>query len=131
RKFKHEAERLTAGQLTFDKSEDCPPEVEEQFWKNIVSFEQATLCQPSQVLFSSGISLPSPNEMDDIELEAKLWEVINALALLRIYLHHTNHLSDRELYTQLWEESLHEELILPTPEMSFAYHLDLIGSGSE
>ena len=77
------------------------------------------------------MSLPSPENLNDTELTAKLWEVIKALALLRVYLSHTDHLSDRELYTNLWNESLREELVLQPTDASFACHIDLISSGSE
>ena len=130
-KLKQEAENLTAGQMTSDKSGDCPSEVEESFWKNVVAFEQATWSKPFQVLIESGISSPSPDELDDNELKAKLWEVINALALLRVYLDHTDHLSDRELYVQLWDDSLREEMVLQPDDASFACYIDMIGSGSE
>jgi len=130
-RLKQQAEKLTAGQITSDKLGDCPAEAEEQFWKNVVAFEQATWSQPFQILLGSGISLPSPDELDDTELRAKLWEVINALALLRVYLDHTDHLSDRELYAQLWDDSLREEMVLQPNDANFACHIDMIGSGSE
>jgi hypothetical protein len=130
-KLKQQAEKLTAGQITSDKLGDSPAEVEEQFWKKVVAFEQATWSQPFQILLGSGISLPSPHKLDDTELSAKLWEVINALALLHVYLDHTDHLSDRELYAQLWDDSLREEMALQPNDANFACHIDMIGSGSE
>lgn len=130
-KLKQQAEKSTAGQITSDKLGDYPAEVEEQFWKNVVAFEQARWSQPFQILLGSGISLPSPDELDDTKLRAKLWEVINGLALLRVYLDHTDHLSDRELYAQLWDDALCEEMVLQPNDANFACHIDMIGSGSE
>lgn len=130
-KLKQQVEELTAGRMVSHDSADCPAEVEEQFLKNIVAFEQATWTQPFQVMIESSISLPSPAELDDSQLTAKLWEVINALALLRVYLYHTDHLSDRELYTELWNDSLREEMVLQPEDTNYACHIDLIGSGSE
>jgi hypothetical protein len=130
-KLKQQAEEFTTGQMLSDKLGDYPTEVEEQFWKNVVAFEQATWSQPFQVLTESGISLPSPDELDDTELKTKLWEVINALALVREYLDHTDHLSDRELYAQLWYDSLREAMVLHPDDANFACHIDIIGSGSE
>ena len=130
-KLKQQAEKLTDGQILSDTTSDCSAEVEERFWKNVVAFEQATWSRPFQVLIESGTSLPSPDKLDDSELTAKLWEVINALALLRVYLHNTDHLSDRELYAQLWSESLREETVLQPEDADYGCYIDMIGSGSE
>ncbi len=129
--LKQQAEELAAGQLVSHNSADCPKAVEEQFWKNIVAFEQATWYQPFQVLKESGICLPSPDELDDSQLTTQLWGVINSLALLRVYLYHTNHLSDRGLYTELWNDCLRDELALEPGNTDYVCHIDLIGSGSE
>jgi len=99
--------------------------------KNVDAFEQAKWNQPFQVLLESGISLPQPDELADTELNVKLWEVINALALMGVYLEHTDHLNDRELYILLWSNVLREEIIFQSGEMNLACHIDLIGSGSE
>jgi hypothetical protein len=130
-KLKRQAEKQTDGHLLSDTAADCSVEVEEQFWKNVVAFEQATWNQPFQVLIESGISLPSSDELDDRELSAKLWEVIHALAILRVYLHNTDHLSDRELYVRLWSETLREEIVMQPNDADFACCIDMVGSGSE
>ena len=75
--------------------------------------------------------MPPPDELADAELNAKLWEVINALALMGAYLEHTDHLSDRELYLLLWGDMLLEELVIQSPTASLVCHIDLIGSGSD
>jgi len=118
-------------EISFDETGDCSKEVQEQFQKNIDAFEQAKWSQPFQVLVESGISLPPPGELADTELNPKLWEVINALALMGAYLEHTDHLNDRELYTLLWDDVLLEEMVFQSGDMNMACHIDLIGSGSE
>ena len=118
-------------EISFDESGDCSAEVHEQFQKNVEAFEQAKWSQPFQVLVESGISLPPPDELADAELNAKLWEVINALALMGAYLEHTDHLSDRELYVLLWGDVLLEEMVIQSPTVTLVCHIDLIGSGSE
>ena len=67
----------------------------------------------------------------DLELSGKLWEFVSALADLRVYLHHTDHLSDRELYDRLWEESLTNETIIVPDAPNCASFIDMCGSGSE
>ncbi|MBX9582572.1 MAG: hypothetical protein K2X87_19880, partial [Gemmataceae bacterium] len=64
-------------------------------------------------------------------LAAKLWEVIHALAARNVFLHSTDHLSDRELYDHLVEESLHEVTKDIPARPGWTQHIDMIGSGSE
>ena len=130
-KLKQKAKELTGGQMASFASDDCPSAIEEKFWEYVVAFEQAQWITPFAILVNGGLSLPPPDELDDSRLTAKLWEVINGLALLGAYLHNTNHLSDRELYEDLWNDSLREEAVLQPDNPDFACHIDLIGSGSE
>jgi hypothetical protein len=106
-------------------------ERQEQFWEHVAAFEEAKWITSFDQLVRSGIELPAPEELDDSQLSAKLWEVIRGLAMLRTFLYSTNHLSDRELYEELWHELLREE----TPDMPVnddsAWHIDLVGNGSE
>jgi hypothetical protein len=118
-------------EISFDDSGDCSTEVREQYQKNVDAFEQAKWSQPFQVLVESGISLLPSGELSDAELNAKLWEVINALALMGVYLEHTDHLNDRELYILLLDDILLEEMVFQSGEMNLACHIDLIGSGSD
>jgi len=118
-------------EISFDESCDCSTEVQEQFKKNVDAFEQAKWGQPFQILVESGISLPPHGELADTELNSKLWEVINALALMGVYLEHTDHLSDRELYILLLGDVLLEEMVFQSGDMNLTCHIDLIGSGSE
>ncbi len=90
---------------------------------------------PTTLLFDllvrGGMELIAPEELDDEQLKPKLWEVIRGLAMLRMFLYSTNHLGDRELYQVLWHEVLLVECpSIPIDEDS-AWHIDLVGSGSE
>lgn len=111
-------------------SDDCPPEVAAQFWQNVAAYEQAPLTTHFRQLEEAEVELPDPEAMDDRRLTAKLWEVIEALARLRVFLSQTNHLSDRELYTLLWHDLLREQVKNMPLDESFAWHIDLTGSGS-
>ena len=128
--LKQQAAELSGEELISIEAEHCSPEIEEEFWEHVVAFAQTKRLPLLEVLVKAGISVPSPDELDDGQLSAKLWEVIDGLFLQGIYLEHTDHLSDRELYVELWSETLREEAVLPSGDSGFSYHLDLIGSGS-
>lgn len=117
--------------LAFFESEDMPEGLHDQFMDYIKAFEQAQWFTAFDVLAQGGIVLPNPDDLDDGQLPAKLWEVIRAMAMLRIFLYNTNHLSDRELYGALWHEVLREEGPLLPANSDSACHIDLVDSGSE
>jgi hypothetical protein len=48
-----------------------------------------------------------------------------------VYIEQTDHLSDRELYTHLWNDSLREETKALSLVSNGAWHIQLLGSGSE
>lgn len=129
--LKRQAEELAGGEMTSWESDELPPELAEEFWQSVVAYEAAPWTTHFQQLEEAGVELPPPEAMDDQTLTAKLWEVIERLAEMRVFLISTDHLSDRELYTVLWNDVLHEETkALPLDEYS-AYHIDLVSSGSE
>lgn len=61
----------------------------------------------------------------------KLWDVIHGLAQLGAFLHHTDHLSDRDLYIYLWTDALRESTVLMPENPACSWHIDPVGSGSE
>jgi hypothetical protein len=86
----------------------------------------------SKQLIREGIALPPPDSLDDQALSDKLWEVIRGLARVHTYLERTDHLSDRELYTWLWEEGLNESTAdLSGLDLIGGCHTSPIGSGDE
>lgn len=112
-------------------SADEEKDVEEVFQDYVDAYESVEARPLSDVLPESGVRLPRPEELDDAQLKEKLWELINALAVHGTFLHNTNHLSDRELYIELWTEILPEPTVLMPGNLSYGYHIDMIGSGSE
>jgi hypothetical protein len=129
--LKRHAQELCGGQMEVHTLDDCPAEVEEAFWQHVVDYEEAPWTTHFQQLEKAGASLPAPDSLKDEELTAKLWEVIQKLALLRVFIEQTDHLSDRELYTHLWTDSLREETKALPMAANSAYHLQMLGSGSE
>ncbi len=129
--LKRQADELAGGEMVSWKSDDLSPEIEEDFLQSVIAYESAPLTTHYQQLEDAGVELPDPATMDDEKLTAKLWEVIEALARMRVFLESTNHLSDRELYTLLWSEELREEIPAMVFDEYSAWHIDVIGSGSE
>jgi len=129
-KLRREIDDLAGGQVVSGKMPGCDPELEEAFLQNVLELETHGCVRPFDVLIRDGLSLPTPAELDDTTLKKKLWELIHALAARRLYLYNTNHLSDHELYSWLWEHGLREELMgfgLPSGN----FYLDIIGGGSD
>jgi hypothetical protein len=112
-------------------SEECPPEAAAQFWLSVAAYEQSPWTTHFQELVDAGGDLPAPDSMDERQLAAKLSEVIEALAGMRVFLSQTDHLSDRELYTLLWGDTLREPVKNMPLDESSAWHIDLLGGGGE
>ncbi len=125
-----EDEERSAEALVWE-AEGFSSEARAQFWMSVAAYEQAPSTTHFQLLEESGIELPAPESMNDQRLATKLWEVIEGLARLRVFLSQTDHLSDRELYESLRRDVLREAIKdLPLAAAS-AWHIDLAGSGSD
>ena len=129
--LKRRAEDLCEGQMELGRMNDCSAEMEESFWKYVVDYEEAPSTTNFQQLEMAGVSLPAPDSLNDDELTAKLWEVIHKLALLRVFIEQTDHLSDRQLYAHLWTDSLREETKLLPAAANSAWHIQMLGGCSE
>jgi len=129
--LKRRAEELGGGEMVAGTEESTPPEVEEGFWKHVVEFEEAPWTTDFERLEKAGVALPAPEALHDEELSAKLWEVINKLAQMRIFLEETDHLSDRELYTKLWGDTLREETKDMIMDQDSACHYQMLSDGSD
>ena len=129
-KLRHEIDEAAGGEMFSDKTADRDPKVEEAFLENVLALETHGFVCPLDALIKDGLDLPPPEQLDDAALTAKLWELIRELARRRLFLHSTDHLSDRELYTWLVSDGLREELMgfgLPFGNC----HLDVLGGCSE
>src|SRR6201991_3796119 len=111
--------------------EAMPADLEEEFLRQVLEYESAEPISLFSMLENSGVELPQPDSVDDHALAPKLKEIINQMASLGSYLLHTDHLSDRALYEYLYNDGLREEAVLFPENPSYAYMIDLTGSGSE
>ena len=78
-----------------------------------------------------GLAVPPPAEMDERELHEKLWEVVESLGDLGVYLLHTDGLSDRELYCRLFHEILTEPVRDLPPTDGVSEFIDLLGGAAQ
>ena len=111
--------------------ESMPADMEEEFLRHVLEYESAEPISLLRLLENSGLEVPPPDQLDDESLTIKLKDVIERMASLGAYLLHTDHLSDRALYEYLYLDGLREEAVLFPENPSYAYMIDLTGSGSE
>jgi hypothetical protein len=130
-KLKRKAAALSGGRMISGFAPDCSPEIQEQFWNNVLEFEEGPEVAPFDELLRAGVTLPPAEELDDGALAARLWEVIRGLEDLGVYLEFTDHLSDRELYTSLWSKVLREPMALTPDDLNAAWHIDLTIAGRD
>jgi hypothetical protein len=129
-KLHREIDEVTGGKMMGGKVADFDSKVEEAFLENVLALEAHGFVCPFDALTRDGFELPSPEQLDDAALAAKLQQLIHALAACRLFLHNTDHLSDRALYTWLWSDGLRGELMgfgLPMGNC----HLDVLGACRE
>lgn len=129
-KLRREIDEAAGSEMFSGKTAACDPKVEEAFLENVLALETHEFVCPFDALVKDGFDLLPPEKLDDPARAAKLWELIRELAKQRLFLHNTDHLSDRELYTWLVSDALREELMglgLPFGNC----HLDVLGGCSE
>ena len=131
--LKAQAQALAKDSFSSVENEGVPPEVQEAYWRRLVAFEEAGTTTLAKVLTDHGFELTPPDQLNDMQLSRKLWALIRRMADFRCFLSQTNHLSDRELYTHLLEETLPEEMnaTVAKPDPDSAWHIDLLGGGSD
>ena len=127
-KLRAELEKLGGSTSTL---ESMPADMEEEFLRHVLEYETAEQISLLRLLENSGLEVPPPESLDDDTLTTKLKGIIDRMASVGSYLLHTNHLSDRNLYEYLYHEALREETVLFPENPSYAYMIDLTGSGSE
>jgi hypothetical protein len=127
-KLRAELEKIGGSTSTL---ESMPADMEEEFLRHVLEYETAEQISLLRLLENSGLEVLPPESLDDDALKIKVKEMIDRMATLGAYLLHTNHLSDRDLYEYLYHEALREETVLFPENPSYAYMIDLTGSGSE
>ena len=124
------AAQEVGGDMTSWESDTLTPDESARFWRRVAEHEAAPETSNFQQLLEAGLELVEPGGMDDEHVTSKLWEVIGALARMRVFISQTNHLSDRELYTLLWRDVLREETPMLPDGANMLCHVDLLSTGS-
>src|SRR4030095_1095417 len=127
-KLREQLQKLGGRTVSLDV---MPADVEEEFLRHVLEYETAEPISLFRLLENSGLEITPPDKLDAHELTLKLKEIIERMSYLGAYLLHTNHLPDRDLYEYLYNDGLREEAVLFPENPSYAYMLDLTGSGSE
>jgi hypothetical protein len=127
-RLRQEVEKLGGNALSLDS---MPADMEEEFLRHVLEYENAEAISLLQLLENSGLEVVPPDQLEHETLRVKLKEMIDRMASLGAYLLHTDHLSDRGLYEYLYHDGLREEAVLFPENPSYAYMIDLVGSGSE
>ncbi len=83
---------------------------------------------PAQQLAEQNIPLLPPAEITDETLVPILWVLLHNLSVRGFYALHTDHLSDRELYAELWECGLRDPAHLPGRNPRGGWYHDFLGS---
>ena len=127
-KLRQELERLGGSAKSL---ESMPADMEEEFLRQVLEYETAEPISLFRLIENTGLEIPPPDLLDEPSLSSRLEEIVERMAALGAYLLHTNHLTDRELYNYLYVDGLREEAVLFPENPSYAYMIDLTGSGSD
>ncbi len=84
------------------------PAAPEAFWATVQHAGAAAWTSEFEQLQKQGVALPPPEQLDDADVARKVAEIAGALSRRNVFLEHTDHLSDRALYEQLYRGTLHE-----------------------
>ena len=98
---------------------------------NLRAAEPENWTPPAQELAKHNIPLLPPAEITDEMLTPILWELLHNLAQRGFYVLHTDHVSDHELYAELWERGLRDPAHLPGRNPRGGWFHDLLGSWGE
>lgn len=107
------------------------PQIDDALLARFVRADSAYATLPRKFLDACGYALRPPESIDDGEIRGELWRLIWTMAILRLLLEHTDHLSDRELYAHLLGEALAQPVVMMPDNPHFGYHLDLVEAETE
>ncbi len=114
-------------EISASKTESLP----EAVVNDLTASEPNNWVAPIKKLAEQNVPLLPPAEITEETLAPILWELLHNLALRGFYILHTDHLSDRELYSQLWGRGLRDPAHLPGRNPRGGWFHDFLGSWGE
>lgn len=85
--------------------------------------------RPVDAMQRTGYTPVPPDEITDETLAPLLWEFIHQLAVRSFFVSHTDHLTDAELYRELWSKAIREDSLMPGRRSRTGYWMhDILGS---
>ncbi len=109
RGLEEQLSRLSDGDFEGSYSPSCSDDVREAHLQDILAFESVGSA-PSlfEGLEEHGLELPRPEQLDEEQSADKVLEIMDALSRQRVFLIGTDHLTARELYSKLFNQTLWE-----------------------
>ena len=108
--------------------EGIDPEDDSEIDPHIEAAEPENWAPPARELAAQHVPLLPPAEITEEMLVPILWELLHNLALRGFYVLHTNHLTDHQLYGELWERGLRDPAHLPGRSQRGGWFHDVLGS---
>jgi hypothetical protein len=71
--LKRKIEEMTGEKPVSFGSGRCSPELKEKFWEYVLAFEEGQHSLLFDTLINGGLSLPAPDELNDVDLTGKLF----------------------------------------------------------
>lgn len=97
------------------------------YWAIVYDLELApTMTGRGMLLEQQIVPIPPQDLASDDELHDELWTVIEALAEAGVFLLHTDHLSDRDLYARLFYKILDEPTRCLPPDSGASEFIDVL-----
>jgi len=107
--LEEDLQRLAGGEAVSWTAPGCPADIRESNLEDILAFESV---DSGASLFNGlqdhGVELPLPATLDEFQSAGKVSEVLHALARLRVFLIGFEHMTAREFYSTLWNQTLWE-----------------------
>jgi len=108
-----------------------PSEADLEFMEEVLAWETTPRSSNREWLKRQGLQFLPAFACSDAQLAVELPRLIRALATARVFLYHTNHLSDRELYELLCREVLPDECSDGARTEQDGFHWDFAGGGRD
>ncbi len=125
------AERAASIDRLIEEASDRGDCTDRMYWTLLYDFEHAPLTTNLRQLADTGFEPPTVDGLSEVELGTWLWEMIETLGELGVFLVHTDHLGDRELYRRLVEEVLVEPVRSLPPGAGVSEFVDLVGGDDD